>query len=179
MIICAGEKESFPFANAIGVGMNQSAINLTRLAMFNKPDFLLFIGSAGSYTKKHKIFDIIESSSASQIELSFFEDNSYTPINNAIDSQTSFTKNSTIVNSSNYINSSNNNYEHFLTNNITLENMEFFSVLSVAKELEIPAGGIFAITNYTDKNAHDDFIKNQTMAMKKLTLYLREKKFIE
>jgi len=38
--------------------------------------------------------------------------------------------------------------------------MEFFSILSVAKEFEIPVAGIFVITNYTNENAHEDFIKN-------------------
>jgi len=179
MIVCAGEKENFPFASSIGIGLVQSTINLTRLVMFDKPDFLLFIGSAGSYTQKYKIFDIIESSSASQIEMSFFDNDSYTPINNALESKTSFIENNTIVNSSNYINSSNNNYNNFIQNNITLENMEFFSVLSVAKEFEIPCGGIFIVTNYTNKNAHDDFSKNHSKAMQKLIDYLKNKNFIK
>ena len=31
MIICAGRNETFPFAQAMGVGLIESAINLTRL----------------------------------------------------------------------------------------------------------------------------------------------------
>ena len=59
MIVCAGRNETFPFAQTIGVGLIESAINLTRLCLFDKPEYLLFIGSAGSYGE-HKIFDIIE-----------------------------------------------------------------------------------------------------------------------
>ena len=48
MIVCAGRNETFPFAQTIGVGLIESAINLTRLCLFDKPEYLLFVGSAGS-----------------------------------------------------------------------------------------------------------------------------------
>ena len=76
MIICAGNNENFSFAFPIGVGLIDSAINLTRLCLFDKPDFLLFIGTAGSYGK-YKIFDIVESTSASNLEISNLLDYSY------------------------------------------------------------------------------------------------------
>ena len=57
--------------------------------------------------------------------------------------------------------------------------MEFFSVLSVAKEFEIPVAGIFVVTNYTNENAHDDFIKNHKEAMEKLTNYLLDRNIIK
>ena len=57
--------------------------------------------------------------------------------------------------------------------------MEFFSILSVAKEFEIPVAGIFVITNYTNENAHEDFMRNHEEAMKKLTKYLLEKNIIK
>ena len=41
MIICAGRNETFPFAQTIGVGLIESAINLTRICLFNKPEYLL------------------------------------------------------------------------------------------------------------------------------------------
>ena len=62
---------------------------------------------------------------------------------------------------------------------IELENMEFFSILSVAKEFEIHVAGIFVITNYTNESAHEDFIKNHKEAMDKLTKYLIEKNIIK
>ena len=57
--------------------------------------------------------------------------------------------------------------------------MEFFSILSVAKEFEIPVAGIFVITNYTNESAHEDFIKNHKEAVDKLTKYLIEKNIIK
>ena len=41
MIICAGRNETFSFAQTIGVGLIESAINLTRTCLFNKPEYLL------------------------------------------------------------------------------------------------------------------------------------------
>ena len=83
MIVSAGNQETFVFAKSIGVGLVNSAINLTKICLFDRPEFILFIGSAGSYGN-HKIFDIVESKNSSNIELSFLENFSYTPIDNAV-----------------------------------------------------------------------------------------------
>ncbi len=178
MIICAGRNEVFPFATPIGVGLVESAINLTRQCLFDKPDFLLFIGSAGSYGE-HKIFDIVESKRASNIELSFLTNSSYTPLDNVLESENKFARNDTIVNSSNYISTNSELTKNFKEYGIGIENMEYFSVLQVAKQFEIPVAGIFAVTNFTDKNAHEDFMKNHKVAMEKLTNYLVEKQIIK
>lgn len=178
MIVCAGRNEVFNFAQPMGVGLIESAINLTRRCLFDKPDFLLFIGTAGSYGE-HNIFDIIESKRASNIELSFLNNDSYTPLDNVIESENNLVKNDTIVNSSNYISSNFSLSKNFNAYGIGIENMEFFSVLQVAKEFEIPAAGIFVVTNYTNETAHDDFMKNHKEAMSKLTQYLIEKNIIK
>ena len=178
MIVCAGRNETFPFAQTIGVGLIESAINLTRLCLFDKPEYLLFIGSAGSYGE-HKIFDIIESKRASNIELGFLTGSAYTPLDNVLESENKFARNDTIVNSSNYISTNEKLCKEFLDYGVGIENMEFFSVLSVAKEFEIAVAGIFIVTNYTNENAHEDFIKNHKEAMEKLTNYLIEKNIIK
>ncbi len=179
MILCAGRNETFSFAHPIGVGLIETAINLTRICLFDKPDFLLFIGTAGSYTKEYNIFDIVESSTSSNIELSFFRNDAYTPLDNVLNSQTKFVENQTIINSSNYISTNFNLVQNFIKHDIKLENMEFYSLLQVAKEFDISIGGIFIVTNYCDENAHEDFINNHNLAMKKLTEYLVEKKIIK
>ena len=178
MIICAGRNETFPFAQVMGVGLIESAINLTRLCLFNKPEYLLFIGSAGSYGN-HQIFDIVESKRASNIELGFLTSSAYTPLDNVLESDNKFARNDTIVNSSNYISTNEKLTKEFLDYGVGIENMEFFSVLSVAKEFEIPVAGIFVVTNYTNANAHDDFIKNHKEAMEKLTNYLLDRNIIK
>jgi len=162
MIICAGNSENFSFATPMGVGLIETTMNLTRLCLFDKPEFLLFVGTAGSYGEK-KIFDIIESKTASNIELAFLFKDAYTPLENVISTNTT-NKQDLIVNSSNYISTNEVVTKNFLKFNIGIENMEYFAVLSVAKEFNIPAGGVFCITNYTNENAHADFLKNHEKA---------------
>lgn len=178
MIVCAGNNETFPFALPIGVGLVDSAINLTRLCLFDKPEYILFIGSAGSYGE-HNILDIVESSNASNIELSFFNDDSYTPIDNVIKTEKTNLKSDTIINSSNYITTNEETSKEFTKYGIGCENMEFFSVVKVAQEFDLDVKGIFVITNYTNKNAHKDFISNHNKAMDKLVNHLLNKGIIK
>ncbi len=170
MIVCAGNGEEFSYAAAIGVGGIESSIELTRIILSTRPNFLLFIGSAGSYGKKG-IFEIVHSQSACNIENSFLSANSYTPIDNFITSSSDVSR-ETIINSSNYITTSKEISKKYLEKNIDLENMEFFSVMSVAKRFSIPAGGLFVVTNYCDKDAHKDFLSNRVRAMKLLNSYI-------
>lgn len=176
MIICAGASEQFDFATPVGIGLVEAAINLTRLCIMNPPEFLLFVGTAGSYGRK-EIFDIVESRVASNIEHSFTIGSGYTPIDNVVASVDSVSH-ETIVNSSNYITTSTVMAQKYLELNIELENMEFYSIVSVAKEFNIPVGGLFIVTNYCNENAHQDFLKNHKEAIQKIEHYLKEKKFL-
>ncbi len=173
MFICAGESEQFDFAIPIGIGMIDVAINLTKLCISQKPEFLFFVGSAGSYGEK-KIFDIVESKTAANIENSFFNAKAYTPIDNLVSTAEDVSR-ETIVNSSSYITTDKNLGKAYLAKNIHIENMEYYAVLKVAKTFGIPAAGIFIVTNYCDENAHKDFLENQKEAMEKLTQYIKEK----
>ena len=176
MILCAGNTETFDFATPIGVGLIDSAINLTRHCLVNKPEFLLFVGSAGSYGT-HQINEIIESKTAANIELGFLDQSAYTPIDNVVSAQTDDIKD-VIVNCSNYITTSESAMEKFHALGLGIENMEFFSVMRVAQVFGIPAGGVFCITNYCDANAHRDFIANHGFAKVLLREYLKEKGLI-
>jgi len=176
MIVCAGNNETFDFALPIGVGLVDSAMALTRLCLTQKPDFLLFVGSAGSYGE-YKIHDIVESKTAANIELGFLDKNAYTPIDNVVSAQTENTKD-VIVNSSNYITTSDSAMEKMRALGMGIENMEFFSVLRVAQVFGVPAGGVFCITNYCDTNAHRDFIANHGFAKVLLREYLDKKGLI-
>ncbi len=94
-------------------------------------------------------------------------------------SENKLVQNQTIVNSSNYISTNFELSSKFNHYNIGIENMEFYSLLSVAKEFDINIAGIFVITNYTNENAHSDFLKNHTQAMETLTQYLIEQQIIK
>ncbi|WP_456429647.1 5'-methylthioadenosine/S-adenosylhomocysteine nucleosidase family protein [Nitratifractor sp.] len=173
MFLCAGNSENFDFALPIGVGLVEAAINLTRLAAMEAPEFLLFVGTAGSYGNRD-IFEIVESKTAANVEQAFLTGTAYTPINNVVSAAEDVSR-ETIVNSSNYITTSEEMAKRFLEKRLELENMEFFSVLAVAKSFGIPAGGVFCVTNYCNESAHEDFLKNQAEAMKRLEEYLRDK----
>lgn len=173
MIICAGNNETFEFATPMGVGLVETAMNLTRLCLFDKPEFLLFVGTAGSYGK-HQIFDIVESKTAANIELAFLQKKAYTPLDNVVSTQTEGKK-EIIVNSSNYISTDAELVKKFLNFGVEIENMEFFSVLRIAQEFDIPAGGVFCVTNYCDENAHEDFLKNHDEAKERLTLHVKQR----
>jgi len=173
MIICAGNNETFEFATPMGVGLIETAMNLTRLCLFDKPEFLLFVGTAGSYGR-HGIFDIVESKTAANIELAFLQKQAYTPLDNVVSAQTE-DKKDIIVNSSNYISTDAELVRKFLPLGVGIENMEFFSVLRIAQEFDIPAGGVFCVTNYCNENAHEDFLKNHDEAKERLTLHVKQR----
>ncbi|NOQ32340.1 MAG: purine-nucleoside phosphorylase [Helicobacteraceae bacterium] len=173
MIVCAGNNETFEFATPLGVGLVEMSMNLTRACLFDPPEFLLFVGSAGSYGN-HNILDIVESKTSSNIELSFLTQSAYTPIDNVVSTHRG-NKKDLIVNSSNYISTDFELTKKFLKMGIELENMEFFAFLRVAQEFDIPAGGVFCVTNYTNENAHKDFVANHSQAKEKLTKYIKAK----
>jgi nucleoside phosphorylase len=173
MIICAGNIETFDFATPTGVGLVETAMNVTRLCLFDKPEFLLFVGTAGSYGEREP-FEIIESKTAANIELAFLQQKAYTPLDNVVSSNNEGTK-EIIVNSSNYITTDAKLAKAFLRFGVGIENMEFFSVLRVAQEFGIPAGGVFCITNYCDANAHADFLLHHEKAKRLLTEHVKHR----
>ena len=139
------------------------------------PSEIIFIGSAGLY-KEGKIFEIYESSVATNIEISSLENKSYSPIENEIASVVP--RGTCKVNSSNFITTDQNLAHKLFARGYFLENMEFFAVLKVAQKFQIPAYGIFVATNLCDENAHTDFIKNHEQAKKELEKYLKQKEII-
>ncbi|AFL67407.1 purine-nucleoside phosphorylase [Sulfurospirillum barnesii] len=178
MIICAGKNETFDFAKQIGVGLIESAMNLTRYILEEKPAFLFFVGTAGSYGN-YRPFDIVVSHSASNIELGFLQGACYTPLETRVESHTHHVSRGTNhpsvhVNSSNYITTDESLAKKMLENKHDIENMEFFSILSIANHFNIPCSGLFVITNYCNKNAHNDFLKNHAKAKELITLHVEK-----
>ncbi len=178
MILCAGRNETFDFAKPIGVGLIESAINLTKLVLEEKPAFLFFVGTAGSYGR-YKIFDVVQSHKASNIEIGFLNHLCYTPFTSYIETILPNVSRGTnnifpIVNSSTYITTDSSLAEQMLSHNIELEKMEFFSVLHVAKKFNIPCSGLFVITNYCNEHAHRDFMQNHQKAKELIILHVEK-----
>ena len=172
MFICAGKSEQFDFAVPVGIGLIEVTMNLTKLCIAQKPEFLFFVGTAGSYGEKN-IFDIVESKTACNIENSFFNAGAYTPLDNMISTAEDVSR-ETIINSSNYITTDESLAKDYLSKNIHLENMEYFAVLKVAEAFGIPVAGTFIVTNYCNKNAHKDFMDNHKEAMERLTRHIKK-----
>ncbi|MDO7252510.1 purine-nucleoside phosphorylase [Helicobacter cappadocius] len=176
MFVCAGKVESFSFAKSIGIGMIESAINLTRICSREIVGEIIFIGSAGSYSYDIQPFEICLSTKATQIEMSYINTDTYTPIDNQIEMEFENVPRGTknmIVNSSNYINTNLELSKKMVYAGIMLENMEFFSVLKVAQNFGIKSYGIFCVTNYCNDNAHKDFVQNHQKAKETIEEFIR------
>ncbi len=170
MIICAGANESFNFAKSIGVGMIESAINLTKLCLEFKPKKLIFIGTCGIY-HSGELLKIYRSSHAFNIEFSKLSANFYSPAVNEI--KLNVSQETYKINSSNYICQNKNAAREFSSLGLDFENMEAFSVLSVAKKMNIKAECILCATNFCDENAHEEFTKNHQRAKEKLENFVK------
>lgn len=178
LIVCAGGNENFYFAKALGIGMIQSSIKLSELCIKEKPSKIIFIGTCGLYDKG-ELLQIYHSSHAFNIEFSSIKDKFYSPIKNEINLNVSYeTFKNYKTNSSNYICQNKKAAQEFAKLGLELENMEFFSILCVAKNFGIEAEAFLCATNFCDENAHSLFIKNQEEAKKRLTLFLQEKNII-
>ncbi|EAL7274307.1 purine-nucleoside phosphorylase, partial [Campylobacter coli] len=113
------------------------------------------------------------------IEFSYISDQFYTPANIEIKLNNQNVSRETIkVNSSNYICQNSKAAKEFAKLGFFAENMEAFSILSVAKNLDIDAECILCATNFCNENAHEDFIKNHQKAKEKLEEYLKINHYI-
>ena len=187
MIVCAGNGEYFAFAKSIGIGLCESTIGLMQICMRECIDSIVFVGSAGAYSKDINIGDVCIADSATEIEIAFLDEKAYTPLDNHIESNTlgenDYVSRETlnrykkvIVNSSNYITTDGHIALAFANAGIALENMEFFAVMRVAQYFEIPCVGVFAVSNYCHQNAHKEFMQNHNTIKQKL---LEHSSFIE
>jgi nucleoside phosphorylase len=171
MILSAGLSETFSFATPIGVGLVNASINLAHLLTKKCPKNLLFIGTAGSYGK-YKKFELLTSNRAVNIEIGFLQKLSYSPILSEVTgiepNVPRETLDKIVVNSSSFITADAAQAKLFLEYGLSIENMEFFAVLKAAEKFNVPSFGLFCITNYCDKNAHNSFLENQQKAKEKL-----------
>ncbi|MCX2683514.1 purine-nucleoside phosphorylase [Campylobacter sp. MIT 21-1685] len=191
MIVCAGGNEDFIFAKSIGIGLVESALNLTRLCLELKPTKIVFVGSCGIYDSGN-ILEIYKSSHAFNLEFSSLSNAFYTPAVNeicldynadTIHSNVDVKKKNVScetykINSSNYICQNPQAAKEFAKIGLHFENMEAFSVLFVAKKFNIQAECIVCATNFCNENAHIDFLANHSQAKKKLETYLQIHNYI-
>jgi nucleoside phosphorylase len=167
MIVCAGHIEQFSFAHSIGIGLIDSAISLTRLCLASPPSHLLFVGSAGSYGEFPLLAPCV-ATAAKSIESGALTQSVYSPLTLSIQHFSPFVSRETfpevVVNSSNYITADKGLSGLYAQEGLHIENMEFYAVLAVAKQFNIPAFGLFVTTNYCCADAHKTFIANHQAA---------------
>lgn len=179
MFVCAGNGEEFSFAQSVGVGLIQSAINLTKICQNNSVSYLVFVGSAGSYDPNIPLLSLYCGLESVQIEASLFCSSAYTPIalkeksleivsHETISQIRSLNLPQALINSSNYITTDRSISQKMQERGILLENMEFFSVLSVARAFNIPALGVFCVSNYCHLEAHQEFMNHRVRVTEKI-----------
>lgn len=182
MIVCAGRSETISYAVPIGVGLVEASMGLMKLCLREYVEKLVFVGSAGAYCYEIPLLSLCISARATQIESSFVSGGSYTPLDNYIESNVSQETfrvgdrclRDVAVNSSNYITMDSGVCAAMCGAGIMVENMEFFALLRVAQDFNIPAYGVFCITNYCDTNAQKDFIANHAAAKQKLEDFIQQ-----
>jgi nucleoside phosphorylase len=175
MIICAGQTEVFDFAEPVGVGLVESAVNLTKLIVSRKPEELAFIGSAGSYGGLD-ILELVLSCEAVNIEHSAVYKSGYSPLELR---ESTFLppkqgRKTVVINSSNYITTSAETSRKLSFLGVDAENMEFYSILRTAREFGIPVFGVFVVTNYCNKDAHQEYLQNLPAAKRLLIDYCKK-----
>lgn len=176
LIVCAGAMESFEFAKAVGIGMVEPAINLTKILLNLKqlPKKIIFIGSCGIYGNEN-LLKIYQSSLAFNYEISGIIGLSYTPIKINLPNVSQKT---ILINSSNFITNSAEISKKFKNLGFTAENMEAYSIKCVALKFGIEFESILCATNYCDENAHENFIQNYPKAKENIIKYLKSKGII-
>lgn len=205
LIVCAGASEQFSFAKGIGIGLVNAASGLTQLCLEyaqrgEKVEQIIFIGTCGLYTDEgetqsasedekqgvkqgaqkakiaNELLQIYESAHGFNVEYSALCANFYTPLAKEINANVS--QETLKCNSANFICADKTAARKFADLGLSLENMELFAVLSVAKRFEISATSYLCATNFCDENAHKNFIDNQKTAKKKLEEFLQSKHLI-
>ncbi|WP_104749098.1 phosphorylase family protein [Helicobacter cynogastricus] len=178
MFVCAGKMESLSGAKSIGVGLIESTICLTRLCLLERPSELIFVGSAGAYSKQVPLLHLFKSKEAYQIEQSFAKAQSYTPLENYLEVQSALFESKDLpsakLNSSNYIHTDSSFAKQMCHAGIDLENMEFFAVLSVAQAFKIPSMGVFCVSNYVGPQAHQEFLQHNAQVRQILETCIKE-----
>jgi len=185
VIVCAGRSESFDFVRAVGVGLVESTINLTQICEREKPKNIVFIGTCGLYdlTAEDKIGQILLSCEAVNLEISALFRQSYGVFDGRVSAVNSanfdefaqiVSRETDVINSSNFITTDAQASKEFLSQGLAAENMEFFSILSVANAYDLPCFGVFVATNFCNSAAHEDFVKNHESAKMTLTKFAKE-----
>lgn len=159
---------------AAGVGPVAATFGLMHFLEDHKPEQLIAVGTAGIINgKKFKVGDVVVAKSAATV--SGFEE-CYAPnpnsslrlpplkVRGGLARGYQFAK----VFSPQEITRSPIWQKQLLKSGFDVEHLESFAFAFVAKKFRIPITIVLGLTNVIDKNAHRDWLKNQTRMVKKV-----------
>lgn len=155
----------------LGVGYLEAALNLQQIIQQQKITEIIFIGTAGSYHNNLQIGDIV---SVTKSSLLLGLNKAYAPIDyeSFMASNTDVQFVSVMCLSSLEITSdeasSKQIYQHYQEQYL-VENMELYGVAKVANMNNIPWSAYLGITNYTNANAHQDWLEHNVRVSEKFS----------
>jgi nucleoside phosphorylase len=137
----------------LGIGFLEAAINLETIVNKKKYQKIIFIGTAGSYSKNYSIGDSV---SVSETRLLLRKD-AHIPKPYPIYKLELIDNLKSAICFSSLDISLNQSLCHA---NDSVENMELYGVAKIADKYQISCSAILGITNYANANAHQDWLSN-------------------
>lgn len=181
-LFCAACKEELapkaPKSAILGIGYLEAAIKLEQFLSSN-PDIteVIFTGTAGSYSKDLEIGNLVEVDSVALLNFGTVQRLSYVPREYEVFTSSKLeARGSRLVHCLSSLEITQdekisgkiieyfNNLDCFAKARndelILIENMELYGIAKVAEAHKLPWSAQLKITNYTNKNAHQDWLKN-------------------
>ncbi len=167
----------------LGIGYLEAALQLNKMLQDKPYSRIIFLGTAGAYSKELPIGEIVSVSQISLLNLGEVLGHSYIPkkyssyksslhIHSATQPLTTNCLSSLeITKSSDF---SKKIIEYYKLQTALVENMELYGVAKVATEHNIPWSAFLGITNYTNENAHQDWKANHEIVSENLGKTLLE-----
>ncbi len=174
-LICAAWNEEIKSVSAatlvaaLGIGYLEAALELTRiLDQHQNISEIIFLGTCGSYNQDLAIGDIVTVSSARLLELGEAQGLAYN-VRKGLSYESGAEGLPCLcsmeITKSSELSARILEYYGFKQ---AVENMELFGVARVATERGIKWSARLAVTNYTDLNAHQDWLVNHQQLSKQL-----------
>ena len=154
---------------ALGIGFLEASLKLERYFLDEKPEKVIFLGTAGAYDKNIELNQIIEIAEVKLLNSSSLFDEAYIPQD--YKTYKSAPKEKNICFSSLEITKSEKLSEKILSlesHTNVFENMELYGIAKVCQENNIPWQAFLAITNHTHEKGHEEWKANHLSLSEKL-----------
>jgi len=160
---------------ALGVGYLDAALNLERiLAKDEEVENIIFIGTAGAYSKTIEIGTLVEVTRVALLNFGTVDQKAYVP--KAYDEYHCFPSFDKKIKKASCLSNleitkdtkvSKRVMDHFQSRDL-VENMELYGVAKIANHYKKPLSSLLVVTNNTNVDAHDDWKENEAVLSTKL-----------